>query len=107
MNDVEKIEINDWFVREDYPTIMGGWVVRYKIRMRNYNGEVNASRGGVGITGHWPVVSSDTFVNCLRDVIDRAVWQHKHLEKSRNNHPLTDIPVFFVRKEEKDEVSSI
>ncbi|MFW6098066.1 MAG: hypothetical protein ACOC9Z_08310 [Chloroflexota bacterium] len=55
--DAEKQETRDGvFVRQDYPTIMSGWVVRYRVANDAYNGEINASRDGWSILGRWPVM---------------------------------------------------
>lgn len=53
------------FVRCDTPTVMDGLVVRYTLnpeRWRNYNGQINASREGVGLSGIWPIMPPDMVV---------------------------------------------
>lgn len=53
------------FLRRETPTVMDGLVVRYQLNpelWRNYTGQINASRNGVGLAGIWPIMDADLVV---------------------------------------------
>jgi hypothetical protein len=64
------------FERTDYPTIQDGLVVRYEIRGNSWDGEINASRNGVSISGHWPIMSHDGQVDEIIDTLKKARAHH-------------------------------
>lgn len=70
------------FTRKDTPTVMDGMVVRYQIQSEVYSGEINASRNGVSLSGHWPVFSADDSV-IVEEHIARARVQAQHLAQDR------------------------
>lgn len=70
------------FIRKDTPTIMDGLVVRYQLESDVYNGEINASRNGVSISGRWPILSIEECV-IVEEYIARARVQALQLEKER------------------------
>lgn len=70
------------FTRNDTPTVMDGLVVRYQLTTERYDGEINASRNGVSISGRWPVFSVDESV-IVEEYIARARIQAQHLAQER------------------------
>lgn len=70
------------FTRKDTPTIMDGLVVRYQLTTDAYDGEINASRNGVGILGRWPILSVEECV-IVEEYIARARVQFLRLIEER------------------------
>lgn len=83
------------FTRRDTPTIMSGLVVRYKLTSDLYDGEINASRDGVGIAGHWPIMDTESCV-LFEKTVARARVHTQHLAAERGRlfgprvEPLTE-----------------
>lgn len=68
-NEPAKTEVSEHFTRQEYPTIMNGRVIRYRLKNRHWDGEINASRDGWSIQGHWPIMSAslvDEFCEVVR-----------------------------------------
>lgn len=74
----EVIPVNDMFIRQDYPTIMDGLVIRYRLRSPAFDGEISASRNGICISGSWPTMDA-TAAPLIVEVLLRADLQAKHL----------------------------
>lgn len=70
------------FIRKDTPTIMSGFVVRYILDSNPYDGEINASRDGVGVAGRWPIMSTESCV-LFEETMARARVHARHLH---NDH---------------------
>lgn len=70
------------FDRQDTPTVMDGLVVRYELVSDVYDGEISASRNGVGILGRWPIMTTEQVV-AFEETIARARVQHNHLSVER------------------------
>lgn len=75
--------------RQDYPTIMSGWVVRYTLGERA-QAEISASRDMVSI-GDIHIASRDRLAE-VQDIIRRAWRQHLHL-KQQGVKPLPEEPM--------------
>ena len=68
------------FIRKDFPTIMSGLVVRYRLTSEMYDGEINASRDGVGVTGCFPIMDVETCV-LFEETMARARIHAQHLHQ--------------------------
>lgn len=87
--------MSDMFKRVDTPTIMNGLVVRYKITSEPYDGEINASRDGVGVAGRWPIMDIESCV-LFEETVARARVHAQRLAEERGRlfgpriEPLTE-----------------
>lgn len=81
------------FERQDTPTVMSGLVVRYTLVSDLYDGQINASRDGVGVSGRWPIMTTEQAV-AFEEQLARARVQHNHLSVERGLYarvaPLTE-----------------
>lgn len=83
------------FTRKDTPTIMSGLVVRYELISDRYDGEINASRDGVGVAGSWPIMDTEACVT-FEETLARARVQAQRLADDRGRlfgprvEPLTE-----------------
>ena len=82
------------FKREDCPTIMDGWVVRYRLTSGMYSGEINASRNGVSIAGTWPIMNVPRNLTEIVTTLHKAALQARHLAGRGDPKPLaeTELP---------------
>ena len=77
------------FEREDTPTIMDGWVVRYSLR-GGWNGEINASRNGLSISGRWPVMKHPAQKDEIIATLHKAEAHYLHLSGRDDPKPLDE-----------------
>lgn len=70
------------FIRKDTPTVMDGLVVRWQLTSDVYTGEINASRNGVSLFGHWPIMTTEETV-MVEETLARARVQAQHLSQER------------------------
>lgn len=70
------------FERQDTPTVMDGLVVRYKLVSDLHDGQINASRNGVGVLGRWPIMTTEQTV-AFEEQLARVRVQHNHLSVER------------------------
>lgn len=87
------------FVRKDYPTIMSGLVIRYKLDSDQWDAEINASRDGVSLRGIWPVVPPEQAV-VIEETLARA--RIHALELARQYGIMHPIRVCPLTEEEVD-----
>jgi hypothetical protein len=67
------------FYRVDFPTVMSGHVVRYRVMNTWANeGEISASRDGVCFGGVLPTLTEDN-IRDFKAVLDQALLQHRRL----------------------------
>lgn len=77
---------------EDTPTQHRGMVVRYRLKGAIYDGEISACRGGVMISGLFPLFNR---ADCLAfaEQLERAHVHHRHLADPHATETLTEADV--------------
>lgn len=65
------------FTRKETPTIMSGRVIRWQLNADPFDGEISASRDGVLICGHWPVLSDPEALVEIKAILDEAQREHE------------------------------
>ena len=65
------------FDREETPTIMDGTVIRWTMKVEwRSKPEISASRNGVGLSGHWPILCDASQIEAVKAQLDEAWDAH-------------------------------
>ena len=74
---------NEWFDREETPTIMDGLVIRWTMKVGWSNRpEISASRNGVCLSGCWPTLKSVEELDAVKRQLGEAFVEHLAIQRS-------------------------
>lgn len=74
--------MNELFDREETPTIMDGLVIRWTMKVGwASKPEISASRNGVGLSGHWPILHSVGQIDAVERQLGEAFVEHLAMKR--------------------------